>query len=123
MKLQRSTTGCKNYDIQVQGNFAENIKNYISVNNKEKHPLRIRENGQLINGIRNIQNNNSIVPNSNQAIIGRNDINVNSNHQIKILLERDEKQVSKKFLFNQNMQERKDDIEMKESSKIEKKYK
>jgi len=32
MKLQRSTTGCKNYDIQVQGNFAENIKNYISVN-------------------------------------------------------------------------------------------
>ena len=31
-KLQRSTTGCKNYDIQVQGNFAENIQNYVSVN-------------------------------------------------------------------------------------------
>lgn len=31
-KLQRSTTGCKNYDIQIQGNFVENIKNYTSVN-------------------------------------------------------------------------------------------
>ena len=28
-KLQRSTTGCKNYDIQIQGNFVENIKKYI----------------------------------------------------------------------------------------------
>ena len=44
---------------------------------KEKHPLRIRENGRLISGIRNIQNDNSIVLNSNQVTIGRNDINVN----------------------------------------------
>jgi hypothetical protein len=31
-KLQRSTTGCKKYDIQIQGNFVENIQNYVSVN-------------------------------------------------------------------------------------------
>ena len=30
-KLQRSTTNCKNYDIEIENRFADNISNYVSV--------------------------------------------------------------------------------------------
>ena len=31
-KLQKSTTGNKNYDLKIQNNFVEKFKEYISVN-------------------------------------------------------------------------------------------
>ena len=31
IKLQRSTTGCKSYDIKIQTNFIEKIQEYVSV--------------------------------------------------------------------------------------------
>lgn len=53
--------------------------------------MRIHENRQLFDGIRNIQNNRIELIHPNPKMMGANAINMNSNNHIKIIIKRNEK--------------------------------
>ncbi len=53
---------------------------------KEKYPLQIREKGQLINCIRDRQNDRLDLVPQNQNLFEQNEINMNSSNHIKIFI-------------------------------------
>ena len=81
--------------------------------------MRIHENGQLFDGIRNIQNNRIELIHSNPNMMGANAIDMNSNNHIKIITKRNEKQATKNIIIGKNLFNKEQDIEMKEDAKIE----
>ena len=72
---------------------------------KEKYPLRIREKGQLINGIRDRQNDRLDLEPQNQILIEQNEINTNLNNHFKILLQKNENPLLQKLPNNMDRDE------------------
>ncbi len=81
--------------------------------------MRIDENGQLFDGIKNIQNNRIELIYSNPNMMRENANDMNSNNHIKIIIKRNEKQSTKNIIIGKNLFNKEEDIEMKEDAKIE----
>ena len=77
---------------------------------KEKYPLRIREKGQLINGIRDRQNDRVELEPQNQILFNQNEINTNSTDRVKILLQKNGNRSPKNLIDNMDKDEFDKDI-------------
>ena len=78
--------------------------------NKEKYPLRIREKGQLINGIRDRQNDKLDLEPQNPNLFEQNKINTNSTNHFKILLQKNGKRSPNNLIDNMDKDESDKDI-------------
>ena len=77
---------------------------------KEKYPLRIREKGQLINGIRDRQNDRLDLVPQNQNLFEQNEINMNSSNHIKISLQKNGNRSPNNLIDNMDKDESDKDI-------------
>ena len=77
---------------------------------KEKYPLRIREKGQLINGIRDRQNDKLDLVPQNQNLFEQNEINMNSSNHIKISLQKNGNRSPNNLIDNMDKDESDKDI-------------
>ena len=77
---------------------------------KEKYPLRIREKGQLINGIRDRQNDRLDLVPQNQNLFKQNEINMNSSNHIKISLQKNGNRSPNNLIDNMDKDESDKDI-------------
>ena len=83
-----------------------NLKKY----SKEKYPLRIREKRQLINDIRDRQNDRLDLEPQNPNLFEQNKINTNSTNHFKILLQKNGKRSPNNLIDNMDKDESDKDI-------------